>query len=45
MFVYKPYEIASFAQGIISIPFYPYELVDYMTAESIDLFNLVDLYD
>ena len=26
-------------------PFYPYELVDYMTAESIDLFNLVDLYD
>ena len=45
MFVYQPYEIASFAQGIISIPFYPYELVDYMTAEGIDLFNLVDLND
>lgn len=45
VFVYQPYEVASYAQGFISVPFYPYELVDHMTAEAIGFFNLQDLND
>jgi hypothetical protein len=45
VFSYQPYEIASFAQGTINIPFYAYELIDYMSAEGIELFNLEDLED
>lgn len=45
VFAYQPYEIASFAQGIINVPFYPYELIDYMTAEGLELFSLEDLND
>lgn len=43
VFSYQPYEVASFAQGTIDIPFYPYELVDYMTPQAITLFHLEDL--
>ena len=43
VFSYQPYEIASYAQGTIDIPFYPYELSDLMTPEAIDIFNLADL--
>jgi hypothetical protein len=43
VFSYQPYEIASFAQGTINIPFYAYELIDYMSDEGIALFNLEDL--
>lgn len=43
VFSYQPYEIASYAQGTIDIPFYPYELVDDMTPYALDLFNLQDL--
>lgn len=42
VFVYEPYEVASYAQGEIAIPFYPYQLSDYMTAEALNLFNLHD---
>ncbi|MDO5395477.1 MAG: RsiV family protein [Bacteroidales bacterium] len=43
VFSYQPYEIASYAQGIIDIPFYPYELLEYMTPYAVELFNLQDL--
>lgn len=43
VFSYQPYEIASFSQGTVDIPFFPYELVDYMTPEAIALFHLEDL--
>lgn len=39
-FVYQPYEIASYAQGLIQIPFYAYQLSDYMTPYGLKLFNL-----
>lgn len=45
VFVYQPFEVASYAQGFINVPFYPYELVDYMTADAIKYFNLQDLND
>lgn len=45
VFAYQPYEIASYAQGIINVPFYPYELIDYMTAEGLEIFDLQDLND
>lgn len=45
VFSYQPYEIGSYAQGTIDIPFYPYELVDYMTPEGIAVFHLEDLND
>ena len=45
VFSYQPYEIASYAQGTIDVPFYPYELVDYMTPYAIDLFSLRDFND
>lgn len=43
VFSYQPYEVASFAQGTIDVPFYPYELVEYMTPQAIALFHLEDL--
>lgn len=43
VFAYQPYEIASFAQGSINIPFYAYELIDFMSDEGIALFGLEDL--
>lgn len=43
VFSYQPYEIGSYAQGTINIPFYPYELVDYMTPYAVSLFHLEDL--
>ena len=43
VFVYQPYEIASFAQGIIEISFYPYELVSYMTSYATHYFRLTDM--
>lgn len=43
VFVYQEYEVASYAQGIISISFSPYELTKYMTPEAIDLFGLQGL--
>lgn len=43
VFVYQPYEVASYAQGYIMIPFYPYELSNYMTPEGLKIFNLQDL--
>jgi hypothetical protein len=43
VFSYQPYEVASFAQGTINVPFYAYELIDYMSDEGISLFNLEDL--
>jgi len=45
VFAYQPYEIASHAQGIINVPFYPYELIDCLTAEGIELFDLQDFND
>lgn len=45
VFVYQPYEVASYAQGSIRIPFYPFELVDMMTPYAVRLFNLEDLND
>jgi hypothetical protein len=45
VFAYQPYEVASYAQGPINIPFYSYELIDYMTDEGIALFHLEDLED
>lgn len=43
VFVYQEYEVASYAQGFISIAFYPYELTKYMKPAAIDLFGLQDL--
>lgn len=40
VFVYQPYEVASYAQGAIAIPFYPYQLSEYMTPEGLKFFNL-----
>lgn len=40
VFVYQPYEVASYAQGIIQVPFYAYELTDYMTPEGLAFFGL-----
>lgn len=43
VFVYQPFEVASHAQGLISIEFYPYELFDCLTPEAVKYFNLGDL--
>lgn len=40
VFVYQPSEVASHAQGEIGVPFYDFQLSDYMTAEGIALFGL-----
>lgn len=43
VFSYQPYEIASYAQGTIDVPFFPYELSDLMTDYAVSLFNLEDM--
>lgn len=43
VFVYQPYEVASYAQGNIRVAFYPYELTDYMTPFAIKYFKLGDM--
>lgn len=43
VFVYQPYEVASYAQGKIRVSFYPYELVDYMTPFAVNYFKLSDI--
>ncbi len=43
VFVYQPYELASYSQGIINISFEPYELIEQMSPTGIDLFGLYDL--
>lgn len=40
VFIYQPYEVASYAQGAIAIPFYPYQLSELMTAEGLTFFDL-----
>lgn len=40
VFIYQPYEVASFAQGTIGVPFYPYQLGDLMTEKGREFFNL-----
>ncbi len=40
VFVYQPEEVASHAQGEIAVPFYDFQLSDYMTAQGIALFGL-----
>lgn len=40
VFVYQPFEVASHAQGEISVPFAGYQLQDYMTPYGCQLFNL-----
>lgn len=40
VFAYQPYEVASYAQGEIRIPFYPYQLSEYMTPEALEMFHL-----
>lgn len=39
-FVYQPYEIASYSQGHINVPFYPYELKSQMSDYGKTLFQL-----
>lgn len=43
VFVYQPYEVASYAQGLISISFYPVELAEYLTPEAMQYFSLDDM--
>lgn len=45
VFVFQPYEVASYAQGLISINLYPAELADYLTPEAQKYFHLDDLND
>lgn len=42
VFVYQPYEVASYAQGMIYVPFYPYELSEYLTPRGLKFFGLND---
>lgn len=42
VFVYQPYEVASYAQGMIYVPFYPYELSEYLTPDGLEFFGLND---
>lgn len=39
-FVYQPYEVASYAQGLIAISFYPYQLTELMTPLGLEIFHL-----
>lgn len=39
-FIYQPYEVASYAQGEIAVPFYPYKLTEHMTPRGLALFDL-----
>ena len=43
VFVYQPYEIASFAQGTIEIPVEPYTVINLMTVRGKRLFGFEDL--
>lgn len=40
VFVYQPYEVASYAQGVICVPFYPYELSEFLTPVALRFFSL-----
>ncbi|MDO4319845.1 MAG: RsiV family protein [Bacteroidales bacterium] len=40
IFAYQPYEVASYAQGEIRIPFYAYQLSEYMSPTGLRLFHL-----
>ena len=40
VFVYQPYEVASYAQGAIAISFYPYQLTELLSDEGMKLFHL-----
>lgn len=40
VFVYQPYEVASYAQGMIHVPFYPYELTEYLTPYALTFLGL-----
>ncbi|MCM1036160.1 MAG: RsiV family protein [Bacteroides sp.] len=40
IFAYQPYEVASYAQGEIRVPFYPYQLSDLLTPAGLRLFHL-----
>ena len=40
VFVYQPYEVASYAQGLIMVPFHPYQLADLLTPRALSFFNL-----
>ena len=40
VFAYQPYEIASYAQGFINVPFFPYELAEHMTPAGLAIFGL-----
>lgn len=40
VFVYQPYEVASYAQGAIAISFYPYQLTELLTPAGAKLFGL-----
>lgn len=42
VFVYQPYEVASYAQGIIHIAFYPYQLSEYLTPQGLNFFGMAD---
>lgn len=42
VFVYQPYEVASYAQGMIYVPFYPYELSEYLSTRGLAFFGLDD---
>lgn len=40
VFVYQPYEVASYAQGLICVPFYPYQFADLLSPRGLAFFNL-----
>ncbi len=40
VFVYQPYEVASYAQGAIAVSFYPYQLTDLLTPAGQKLLKL-----
>lgn len=40
VFVYQPYEVASYAQGIINVPFYPYELSELLSPQGLKFFGI-----
>jgi len=40
VFVFQPYEVASYAQGAIAVPFYPYQLSGQMTDYGLKIFGL-----
>lgn len=40
VFVYQPYEVASYAQGMIYVPFYPYDLSEYLSPQGLSFFGL-----